>query len=71
MPADLRLIEAVQLKVDESPLTGESVSIEKSTASLKEAEAPPRGRVNLAYKGTSVTYGRGLGLMVATGCRPN
>ncbi len=67
VPADLRLIETVQLKVDESPLTGESVPVEKRITRLHEAEAPLGDRVNLAYKGTSVTYGQGIGLVVATG----
>jgi Ca2+-transporting ATPase len=67
MPADLRLIETVHLKVDESPLTGESVPAEKRTAALHEAAMPLGDRANLGYKGTRVTYGRGSGLVVATG----
>jgi Ca2+-transporting ATPase len=66
-PADLRLLEAVRLKVDEAPLTGESVPIEKRTAPLREAACPLGDRLNMAYKGTLVTYGRGTGLVVATG----
>ena len=72
IPADLRLLEAAQLKVDESTLTGESVTVEKRTDAL--AGDPLKGsklalgdRVNLAFKGTTVTNGRARGVVIATG----
>jgi Ca2+-transporting ATPase len=67
VPADVRLVEAVQLKVEEAALTGESVPVEKQARPLTEADLPLGDRVNMAYKGTLVTYGRGTGLIVATG----
>lgn len=67
MPADLRLIESVQLKVDEASLTGESVSVEKSVDPIEKEDLPLGDRVNLAFKGTHVTYGRGRGIAIATG----
>ncbi|MDD2720685.1 MAG: calcium-translocating P-type ATPase, PMCA-type [Gallionella sp.] len=67
VPADLRILEAARLRIDESTLTGESVAIEKQTHALQQGELPLGDKTCLAYKGTIVTYGRGRGLVVATG----
>ena len=67
VPADLRLTETVRLRVEEAALTGESVPVEKDAASLADAEAALGDRRGMAYKGTIVTYGRGSGVVVATG----
>ena len=67
IPADLRLIEIAQLQVDESALTGESVTVAKQTAPLALQEAGALGdRTNMAFKGTTATHGRARGLVVAT-----
>src|SRR3990167_3440374 len=67
VPADLRLIESAQLKVEEAALTGESAPVEKSTAPLHDEMIPLGDRRNMAYKGTIVSYGRGKGVVAATG----
>ena len=66
VPADLRLTESFNLRVDESSLTGESEAVEKTTDPLP-ADATLADRLNMAYAGTVVTYGRGRGLVAATG----
>ncbi len=67
LPADLRLLEAVNLRIQEAALTGESEPIEKHTAALSSNELPIGDRRNMGYMGTIVTQGRGLALVVATG----
>ncbi|MBI3936147.1 MAG: cation-translocating P-type ATPase [Betaproteobacteria bacterium] len=67
VPADLRLLEAVALHTEEAALTGESTPVEKQVAALSDPELPVGDRRNMAYKGTVATYGRGRGVVVATG----
>ncbi|MDH5666432.1 MAG: HAD-IC family P-type ATPase, partial [Nitrospira sp.] len=67
LPADLRLVDAAKFKVDEAALTGESVPVEKRTNPLGEEDLSLGDRLNMGYKGTLATYGRGTGVVVATG----
>ena len=69
IPADLRLIEAVNLKIQESSLTGESVPVGKQTEPLTEGDVAIGDRTNLAFSSGMVTYGRGRGIVVATGMK--
>ncbi|MDJ0924290.1 MAG: cation-translocating P-type ATPase [Acidimicrobiia bacterium] len=69
IPADLRLVEAFNLQTDEAPLTGESVPVEKHTLPIENHHIAVADRRNMAYSGTVVTYGRGLGAVTGTGMR--
>ena len=66
VPADARLLEAINLQVEEAALTGESVPVEKHIQILENADLPIGDRKNMVYAGTAVTYGRGSALVVAT-----
>ncbi len=67
IPADARLIHAVNLAIDEAPLTGESAAVEKTTARLDDGRLSVGDRTNMTYAGTLVTHGRGQALVVSTG----
>ena len=67
IPADLRIVEAVNLKSQESSLTGESVPVEKSVEKLEDKEIGIGDRVNMLFSSSLVTYGRGKGIVVETG----
>lgn len=67
IPADLRLLESVNLKIEESALTGESVASEKDAGFCADKSLPVGDRANMAYMTTMVSYGRGEGVVTATG----
>jgi Ca2+-transporting ATPase len=67
VPADCRLIEDHNLQVEEAPLTGESVPVEKQIEPLAESRLGAGDRTNMAFAGTAITYGRGRAVVVETG----
>jgi Ca2+-transporting ATPase len=69
IPADCRLAESANLRVQESVLTGESEPVEKHTHPLEKLDLPVADRRNMLYMGTIVTYGRGSAFVVATGMK--
>ncbi len=69
VPADMRLLEAVNLRVEEAALTGKSVPVQKNAALVLDRDASLGDRKNTAFMGTLVSYGHGRGIVVDTGMR--
>ncbi|MBC7328211.1 calcium-transporting P-type ATPase, PMR1-type [bacterium] len=68
VPADCRLIEAINLQVNEAPISGESLPVDKNTAPIEE-DAPLAERSNMVFSGTIITAGHGKAVVVNTGMR--
>ena len=69
IPADIRLLEAVNLRVEEASLTGESLAVQKNASTVLDKNVPLGDRKNTAFMGTVVVYGRGRGVVTSTGMR--
>ncbi len=67
VPADIRLTQAASLKIEEATLTGESLPVEKDADTVLPEDTPLAERINMAYSGTNVTYGRAHGIVCFTG----
>ena len=67
VPADIRLIESANLKIQESALTGETVPVEKDADEVLKPDCFLADRINMAYTSSLITYGRGIGVVIATG----
>jgi len=67
VPADLRIIESAQLRIAEAALTGESEAVEKCVEAVSGVETALGDRLSMAYRGTQVVHGRGMGVVVETG----
>ncbi|KAF9883739.1 hypothetical protein FE257_002993 [Aspergillus nanangensis] len=67
VPADIRLVEAVNFETDEALLTGESLPVQKECDSTFKEDTGPGDRLNIAYSSSTVTRGRGRGVVVGTG----